>query len=272
MATVTLGRLGPHGVIVSSIGWGLAVAIAVAIAGSISGGHVNPAVTFALASVKKCPWKYVAHYMVAQYLGGFIAAALVYIVYYDAINEFDNGQRQLPPHFNSTAQIFSTYPQDFVSIGSCLLDQVVATALLLIVVCAAIDQRYKRVPPYYQPTIVGLGLISIFLAFGYNCGAPLNPARDLGPRIFTLLAGWGLETFTFRRHLWFWVPFLGPHIGALIGVWLYSFFVDLSFANYSILSSEEDHSEEPSSEYGAQNVVTEVCIEDPSLKISIGAN
>ncbi|CAL1265802.1 unnamed protein product [Larinioides sclopetarius] len=202
MATVTLGRLGPHGVIVSSIGWGLAVAIAVAIAGSISGGHVNPAVTFALASVKKCPWKYVAHYMVAQYLGGFIAAALVYIVYYDAINEFDNGQRQLPPHFNSTAQIFSTYPQDFVSIGSCLLDQVVATALLLIVVCAAIDQRYKRVPPYYQPTIVGLGLISIFLAFGYNCGAPLNPARDLGPRIFTLLAGWGLETFTAKFRVW----------------------------------------------------------------------
>ncbi|GBM58955.1 hypothetical protein AVEN_35952-1 [Araneus ventricosus] len=82
MATVTLGRLGPHGVIVSAIGWGLAIAIAVAIAGSVSGGHVNPAVTLALASVKKCPWKYVAHYMAAQYLGGFMAAAFVYIVYY----------------------------------------------------------------------------------------------------------------------------------------------------------------------------------------------
>ncbi|GBN80694.1 Aquaporin-10, partial [Araneus ventricosus] len=96
---------------------------------------------------------------------------------------------------------------------------VLATALLLIVICAAIDQRYKRVPPHYQPTIVGLGAIVILLAFGYNCGAPLNPARDLGPRIFTLLAGWGTETFTFRKHLWFWVPFLGPHIGALLGVW-----------------------------------------------------
>ncbi|XP_055931045.1 aquaporin-10-like [Argiope bruennichi] len=274
MATVTLGHLGAHGVIVSAIGWGVSVTIAVALAGTISGGHVNPAVTIALATMRKCPWKYVVHYLVAQYLGGFIAAAFVYIVYYDAINEFDNGHRQLPPHPNSTAQIFSTYPQDFVSIGSCFLDQVIGTAMLLIVICTAIDQRYKKVPSHYQPTIVGLGLMAIILAFGYNCGAPLNPARDLGPRIFTLLAGWGTETFSFRNHMWFWVPVLGPHVGALLGVLFYSFFIDLTFANYTMMSSEAEEDEKlvQSSEHEDQNISTEVCVEDPSLQINIGAN
>lgn len=75
------------------------------------------------------------------------------------------------------------------------LFQVIGTALLLIVICAAVDVRNLRVPPHTQPLIIGLGLSAIILGFGHNCGAPLNPARDFAPRLFTAVSGWGFEVF-----------------------------------------------------------------------------
>ncbi|GFY53852.1 aquaporin-10 [Trichonephila inaurata madagascariensis] len=234
MAAITLGRLDHAATLVSAFGWGLAILIGICIAGGISGGHLNPAVTVAMACMRKCPWKCVFPYILSQYLASFIAAALVYTVYYDAINEFDNGIRQMPPDVNSTAQIFSTYPQAYVSIGACFIDQVVGTALLLIVICAATDKRSTNLP-HIQSAVIGLGLAAICLAFGQNCGAPLNPARDLGPRIFTALAGWGLKTFSVRNWRWFWIPVIGPHVGAVLGVWLYHFFIEMHYRNYELL-------------------------------------
>ncbi|XP_035227311.1 aquaporin-9-like [Stegodyphus dumicola] len=232
MATLTLAHLGSHSVLLSSLGWGLALMIAVAISGGISGGHVNPAVTLAMATVKKCPWKLVLPYITVQYLASFLAACVVYILYADAIFEFDGGMRQLPPSVNSTAQIFSTFPQDFASIGTCFLDQVVGTALLLLVISTAADTRNLCMSPQTTPIVIGLGLVLICLAFGHNCGAALNPARDLSPRLFTIIAGWGVEVFSFRDYKWFWVPVVAPHLGGIIGVWLYRLFIELSFTNY----------------------------------------
>ncbi|GFS40147.1 aquaporin-10 [Nephila pilipes] len=235
MAVITLGRLDHIATIVSAFGWGLALLVGFCIAGNVSGGHLNPAVTVAMACMKKCSWKCVFPYIFSQYMASLTAASLLYVVYYDAINNFDNGSRQIPPDMNSTAQIFSTYPQAYLSIGTCFIDQVVGTALLLLVICAAVDRREENLPQNVQSAVIGLGLTVICLAFGQNCGAPLNPARDLGPRIFTALSGWGLKTFSVRKWMWFWIPVVGPHVGALLGVWLYYFFIEMPYRNYELL-------------------------------------
>lgn len=67
--------------------------------------------------------------------------------------------------------------------------------MLLIVICAATDANILRVPPHSQPMIIGLGIAAIILAFSHNCGAPLNPARDFAPRLFTAISGWGKDVF-----------------------------------------------------------------------------
>jgi MIP family channel proteins len=239
MASITLGRLGQEATIVSAFGWGLSLGIGIWISGSISGGHLNPAVTTAMAVMRKCSWKKVIPYLVAQYLASFLAASAVFLVYHDGIAEFDLGTRQLPPSVNSTAQIFATYPKDSVSTGTLFADQVIGTCLLLIVICTATDSRSGRSESHLPGLIIGLGLTAIALAFGHNCGAPLNPARDFSPRFFTAIAGWGFDTFSFRNYTWFWIPIVAPHVGALLGVWLYDFFIDMPFRNYALLDEVE---------------------------------
>ncbi|KAG8177292.1 hypothetical protein JTE90_023609 [Oedothorax gibbosus] len=216
MASITLGRLGQEAAIVSAFGWGLSLGIGIWISGGISGGHLNPAVTTAMAVMRKCSWNKVVPYLVAQYLASFLAASVVFLVYHDGIVEFDLGTRQLPPLANSTAQIFATYPKDSVSTGILFADQVVGTCLLLIVICTATDSRSGRSESHLPGLIIGLGLTAIALAFGHNCGAPLNPARDFSPRLFTAIAGWGFDTFSFRNYTWFWIPIVAPHVGALV--------------------------------------------------------
>jgi len=244
MAACTLGHLGSHSVLAGAFGWGLALMIAVAITGGVSGGHVNPAVTLGLATARKCEWKHVLPNMAAQYLSSLLAASAVYLTYRDAINQHDGGWRQVPPAQNATAQIFATYPQDYSTMITCIWDQVIGTAMLLIVICAATDSRNLRVPPHSQPMLIGLGLTAIALALGHNCGAPLNPARDLAPRLFTASWGWGLGVFSFRNYQWFWIPVIAPYIGGILGVWIYKLMIEMQFTNYSSLQNDLETQDE----------------------------
>lgn len=212
-------------------GWGLALTLGVLVAGGASGAHLNPAVTVALATVRKFPCRKILPYLAAQYLGAFLAAAVLFFTYMGALDQFDGGIRSVTGA-NSTAGIFASYPKDFVSTGNCLVDQIVGTALLMLAILAVIDGRNMNVAPGLQPLFIGLALAVVALCFGYNCGAPLNPARDLSPRIFTAIAGWGGEVFSFRHYNWFWVPIIGPHIGAIMGAWFYTLTVELHCPGY----------------------------------------
>uniref|UniRef100_A0A915IM87 Aquaporin-3 n=1 Tax=Romanomermis culicivorax TaxID=13658 RepID=A0A915IM87_ROMCU len=165
-------------------------------------------------------------YWLAQYLGAFLGAAFVYAVYFDAIDRFDGGIR-MTTGYNATAGIFATYPQEFLSAGSGVLDQTVGTAILTMCVFAVNDPRNVDVPMYFLPLLVGLVVGTVGMSFGYNCGFAINPARDLGPRIFTALSGWGNEVFSYRNYNWFWVPLVGPHLGAVIGTIIYMLFVGI---------------------------------------------
>ncbi|XP_076305267.1 aquaporin-9-like [Tachypleus tridentatus] len=226
LAVAVLGKIGSIGAVAVPLGWGLGLMIGIAVSGGVSGGHLNPAITVAFATVGKFKWKKIPAFIASQYLGGFIAAALVFFVYEGAFENFDGGYRSVTGE-NATAHIFATYPQEFVNTRNGFFDQVVGTFLLMIAISAIIDDKNMNIAQGLQPLLIGLSLTAVICCFGFNCQASLNPARDLSPRIFTAMAGWGVDVFSFRNYNWFWVPVIGPHIGAILGVWIYRFMVEL---------------------------------------------
>ncbi|PYQ06890.1 MAG: aquaporin [Acidobacteria bacterium] len=190
---------GSHGGYLSiNLAWGLAVMMGVYVSAGVSGAHLNPAVTLALAVHRQFPWRKVLAYCAAQMAGAFTASA---------------------------AGIFATYPQEFLSnVPGGLVDQVVGTALLILVIFAIGDRRNSAPDAAVAPVLVGLLVVLIGMTFGFNAGYAINPARDLGPRLFTVVAGWGSEVFRAGHH-WWWVPIVGPCLGAVLGGAVYDLLI-----------------------------------------------
>ncbi|UJR21387.1 hypothetical protein I4U23_024478 [Adineta vaga] len=219
IAQFTLSRGKLSSFLSVNFAFGFGALIAVYVAGPISGAHLNPAVSIAMLSLRSITPLQCLAYTISQFIGAFIAAALVFGTYYSAIAQFDGGVRQVTGE-QATAGIFGTLPAQGVGQVSLFFDQVLSTALLLIAVCALSNKRNKLVANAQIPLAVGFVIVAIGVAFGYNCGFPINPARDLGPRLFTLCVGYGSEVFSVGNY-YFWIPCVGPVFGALIGAWIY---------------------------------------------------
>ena len=116
------------------------------------------------------------------------------LFFVDALKNYTNGNMNVFGP-NATAGIYSTYPTDGISQGNGFGDQVFGTFLLLLCVRGITDNKNAKVPGYLAPFLVGLVVLNIGIAFGYNCGYAINPARDLSPRLFTLICGYGTEVF-----------------------------------------------------------------------------
>lgn len=199
--------------------WGIAVTLAVYASAGVSGGHLNPAVTLALAVRRGFPWPRVAPYIGAQLAGAFLGALVVYLTYREALTAFDQGVRQvLGPQ--GTAGIFATYPAPYLSLLGGVIDQIVGTGLLVAGVFFLTDERNAPPPAALTPLFVGLVVTAIGMAFGVNAGYAINPARDFGPRLFTALAGWGPGVFT-AANGWWWVPIVAPCVGGVLGGFAY---------------------------------------------------
>jgi len=207
-----------------NIGWGLAVMLGVYTSAGVSGGHLNPAVTLALAVHRAFPWSKVGPYVLAQVAGAFAASAVVFLTYREALTAFDGGLRMVEGA-TATAGIFATYPQPFLSLAGGFVDQVVGTMLLMAGVLAVTDQKNVAPPAWLTGPLVGALVVAIGVAFGFNAGYAINPARDLGPRLFTAVAGWGPDVFTAGGG-WWWVPIVAPCVGAILGAWLYDTFIN----------------------------------------------
>ena len=223
VAQTVLSRGANGSFLAINIGWGLAVMLGVYASGGVSGAHLNPAVTVALAITRGFPWTKVGPFVAAQMAGAFAASAVVFLTYREALDAFDGGVRQvLGPQ--GTAGIFATYPQPFLSIGGGFVDQVVGTALLMATIFAVTDQRTNATPAWLTPIIVGGIVVAIGVAFGFNAGYAINPARDLGPRLFTAVTGWGGAVFS-AANGWWWVPVAAPCLGAVAGAFAYDLLV-----------------------------------------------
>jgi len=203
-----------------NLGWGLAVVMGVYVAGGVTGAHLNPAVTVTLAVRRGFPWAKVLPYCGAQLAGAFTGALVTFVTYREAFNHFDGGVRQVVGP-QATAGVFATYPQAFLStVPGGLVDQIVGTALLLLLIFAISDTKNLAPEPKFAPIVVGLAVVLIGMTFGLNSGYAINPARDLGPRLFTAVAGWGSDVFR-AGNGWWWVPIVGPLIGGVIGGFVY---------------------------------------------------
>ncbi|MBM3813644.1 MAG: aquaporin family protein [Acidimicrobiia bacterium] len=191
-----------------TVGWGLAVTMGIYVAGRVSGAHINPAVTVALAAFRGFPWRKVIPYSIAQTAGAFAGAAIVFLNYRPAFFAVD-------PTLEKTAGVFATFPAFPAAPMAGLFDQVLGTALLVMLILAIVDERNHPVGNL-GPILIGLVVVAIGMSFGGMHGYAINPARDFGPRLFTVLAGFPNNGLTDGSGV-YWVPILGPLLGGLAG-------------------------------------------------------
>jgi glycerol uptake facilitator protein len=243
VAQVVAGGIGDHDSV--AWGWGFGVTLGIYVAGRISGAHLNPAVTLALALFQGFPWRRVAPYVAAQMAGAFVAALLVRWNYSEVLAKFD------PGHTIKSQGVLSTLPGNGlapVSDMGALRDQIIGTAILVFLIFAITDARNSAPLANLTPFIVGLVVVGIGMAWGTNAGYAINPARDFGPRLASYLTGYGTAWRDQYGQLFFWVPIVGPLLGGTIGGGLYKYCIarflrpaDESPTNdRSIINQQED--------------------------------
>src|SRR6267154_2856001 len=189
------------------LGWGLAVTLAIYAVGNISGAHLNPAVTLAMAFNGTFPTDQVFGYIVAQFAGAFLGSVLVWVHFL--------------PHWKETMDadtkraVFCTAPAIRNTISN-LISEITATALLVLAILFIGANEFTQ---GLNPIVIGILIVSIGLSLGGTTGFAINPARDLGPRIahFILpIHGKGNSDWSYA-----WIPVAGPIVGGLFGAWLY---------------------------------------------------
>jgi glycerol uptake facilitator protein len=189
-------------------------------------------VTLALAVRRNFPWAKVVPYILAQLVGAFAGAALVYLVYHNAISSYEAAHNitrgALGGSADSTAtfSIFATFPAPYFHSSMIwpFIDQIVGTAFLLMFVLALTDERNQPPRMNLAPLLVGLAVAAIGMSFGANAGYAINPARDFGPRMLAWFTGWGQVAIP-GIHNYIWVPIVGPFVGGVLGAIVYDIFI-----------------------------------------------
>ncbi|MCJ1276642.1 hypothetical protein MMC21_004448 [Puttea exsequens] len=184
-----------------SWGWGLGVCLGIYVAGD-SGGFLNPAITFCFCLFRKLPWKRFPVYLLAQFLGGFCAAGVMYINYVNAINNYEgHGIRTVPPSPTATAGIFCTYPQPFLTKASQFFSEFIDSTILMFVIFALKDDSNQGAMgktgagPFFPLALFFL-IFGLGACFGYETGYAINLARDFGPRLMSYAVGYGQEVWS----------------------------------------------------------------------------
>ena len=195
------------GWIVITLAWGLAVTFAIYAVGSVSGAHINPAVTLGLASTGELAWAEVPAYLGGQLLGAIIGAALVWIFYLPHWGRTEDGETKRAAYCTSPA-IRSTWAN--------LVSEMIGTFVLLLSLMYIGANEFSD---GLNPLIVGFLIVSIGLSLGGTTGYAINPARDLGPRIAHALLPIAGKTGSDWAYAW--IPVVGPILGGVYGAVFY---------------------------------------------------
>ncbi len=190
------------------IAWGLAVTMGIYAAGEVSGAHLNPAITIALAATGQFDWNLVIGYCAAQFAGAFAGAVLVWFYYQPYWKNTPDAATKLA--------VFSTAPA-IRNTFSNFMSEVIATMLLVFAILFIGVNEFTH---GLKPLVVGLLIVSIGLSLGGTTGFAMNPARDLGPRIAHALLpihGKGSSDWGYA-----WIPVAGPVVGGIAGALLYT--------------------------------------------------
>lgn len=230
------------GVFQVAIVWGLAVAIAIQCTAALSGAHLNPAVTIAATVWQGFNKGRVIPYIFAQMIGAFLAAAVVYEMFADAIHVFESTNhivRGLAGSEASAAAFGEFFPNPggkplseaaaIVSFGRALGIEFICTAVLVLIVFCVTDPNNNERPQGLAPAYIGLTVTLLISLVGPLTMACFNPARDLAPRLFSSLAGWGSIPFTANGNGWFVVYLMGPILGGLLGGGVHRFLLKVGY-------------------------------------------
>lgn len=195
------------GWMVITTGWAFAVAIPAFIFGSVSGAHLNPAVTIGLASIGKFAWADVPMYILAQFIGAMLGAVLVWLTY---LPHWENTEDQ-----GAILGSFATGPAIKHTVGN-FLAEFIGTCVLVFGILGIVNQKMA---PGLGALVIGGLVWAIGLSLGGNSGYAINPARDLGPRIIHAIlpiktkgdSDWGYA----------WIPVVAPIVGGVFGAILF---------------------------------------------------
>ncbi|KAF2099448.1 aquaporin [Rhizodiscina lignyota] len=211
-----------------SWGWGLGVMLGIYVAGD-SGAYLNPAITFANCYYRQLPWRRFPMYFLAQFLGGFVAAGVIYANYVNAINAYEGGPglRTVPPAPNATAGVFCTYPQPFLTKTSQFFSEFIASTILMFVIFALKDESNNGASKgggNWFPLGLFFLIFGLGACFGWETGYAINFARDFGPRLMSFALGYGHEVWSAGGY-YFWIPMVAPFCGCWFGGLLYDGFI-----------------------------------------------
>ena len=206
-----------------SIIWGFGVSIAIYCTAGVSGAHINPAVTIALAMFHGFDKAKVVPYIISQLLGAFCSAALAYSLYSNLFTDYEIAHNFVRSSQDalSTAGIFSTYPHASLSFFGAFAVEFVITAVLMFAILALGDENNGASRGPMNPLLIGILIAVIGGSLGPLTGFAMNPARDFGPKLFAYFAGWDFALTGARDIPYFIVPILAPIAGACFGGWLY---------------------------------------------------
>ena len=235
-AAVTTGA--QVGVFQIAIVWGLGIATAIYLTGSLSGAHLNPAVTVSLAVWGDFQKSRVLPYITVQMLGAFAAAAVLFLIFGDALAAYEK-QHQIfrgQPGSEATAMVFGEFfpgpggrpftdeRRELMSHWRAFAAEVIGTAVLLLVIFCVSDPKNKTRPQILTAASIGLTVTLLISLLGPLTMACFNPARDFGPRLFSSVAGWKSIPFTANGIGWLTVYIIAPILGGLLGGFIYRTF------------------------------------------------
>ncbi|KAJ1968322.1 glycerol channel [Dispira parvispora] len=200
------------------LGWTLAIMVSLFVAQGVSGGHLNPAVTITFATWRQFPWRKVPGYILMQLLGAFLAAGTLHLLFLQSLHNYSGNRQDVTGQY-ATAGFFVTFPTPIINHATAFFSEALATAMLVMAVFSVTDRH--NVPPIgWGPLALGLAVGSMLMSLTFQAGGALNPARDLGPRLYLLAVGYTSEVFRAYNH-YFYVPIVAPIVGGLVGGFAY---------------------------------------------------
>ena len=226
-----------------SIIWGIGVSMAIYLTAGVSGAHLSPAVSIALSVFGGFEKRKLPFYILAQVAGAFCGAALVYTLYSSLFFDYEQAHAMVRGSQESLelASVFSTYPHAALSTGQAFLVEMIITAILMAVIMALTDDNNGLPRGPMAPLLIGLLIAVIGSAMGPLTGFAMNPARDLGPKLMTFMAGWGEVALTGGRDIpYFLIPVFAPITGACLGAALYRLVIARHLPEASAASTQTD--------------------------------
>ncbi len=220
------------GIFQIGLAWGIGVTLAIYLTRHLSCAHLNPAVSIGMVISKRMTVSKLPGYLIAQFLGAFVAGWMIYLLFSPSITAYENAHEIVRGSAESvaTAKMFGEFYGGGVAVVSmplAIAAEAFGTFLLVLLIFALTEGcNVGRPSDAMAPVFIGLTVASVIFLIAPLTQAGLNPARDFGPRMLAWIAGWGSAAFPDNSGGFFWVYILGPVIGGAVAAWFFMYVME----------------------------------------------